>query len=231
MLFIGAKGVITLPLLVYDKAIQEFDYHAACVIAVVNVGLSLGLFSSIGSPPGRLEAERPCWCGLDPAVGCLGHRGAAARRDLRSAAWPSSRGQPGRQWNGAHVSSALRERDPAKALDRLALMAAGVGGVTKIGECLAAFNRMHAKRVIHSRTCVMILSDGYDTGSPELVSSAMRDLRRRCKRIVWLNPLTGRNGFEPNARGMHAALPYLDLFVPAHGLESLAALEPYLARI
>jgi uncharacterized protein with von Willebrand factor type A (vWA) domain len=131
----------------------------------------------------------------------------------------------------AHVSSALKERDPARALDRLALMAAGVGGGTKIGECLAAFNRAHARRVIHSRTCVMILSDGYDTGPPELLSSAMRDLRRRCKRIVWLNPLTGRVGFEPSARGMQAALPYLDLFAPAHSLESLAALEPYLARI
>jgi uncharacterized protein with von Willebrand factor type A (vWA) domain len=131
----------------------------------------------------------------------------------------------------AHVSSALRERDPTHALDRLALMAAGVGGGTKIGECLAAFNRIHARRVIHSRTCVMILSDGYDTGPPELLSSAMRELRRRCKRIVWLNPLTGRDGFEPSARGMQAALPHLDLFAPAHSLESLAALEPYLARI
>jgi uncharacterized protein with von Willebrand factor type A (vWA) domain len=131
----------------------------------------------------------------------------------------------------AHVSSALKERDPARALDRLALMAAGVGGGTKIGECLAAFNRVHAKRVIHSRTCMMILSDGYDTGPPDLLASAMRDLRRRSKRIVWLNPLTGRDRFEPSARGMQAALPYLDLFAPAHSLESLAALEPYLARI
>jgi uncharacterized protein len=56
-------------------------------------------------------------------------------------------------------------------------------------------------------------------------------LRRRCRRIVWLNPLTGRRGFEPSARGMQAALPYLDLLAPAHNLESLAALEPYLARI
>jgi uncharacterized protein len=59
----------------------------------------------------------------------------------------------------AHVSSALRERDPARALDRLALMAAGVGGRSKIGECLPTFNRMHKRRVIHSHTCVMILSD------------------------------------------------------------------------
>jgi uncharacterized protein with von Willebrand factor type A (vWA) domain len=77
----------------------------------------------------------------------------------------------------------------------------------------------------------MILSDGYDTGPPELLQSALRDLRRRCKRIVWLNPLTGRDGFSPSARGMQAALPFLDLFAPAHNLESLAALEPYLARI
>jgi uncharacterized protein with von Willebrand factor type A (vWA) domain len=131
----------------------------------------------------------------------------------------------------AHVSSALRERDPARALDRLALMAQGIGGGTKIGECLAAFNRWHARRVIHSRTCVMILSDGYDTGAPEALGAAMRALRRRCKRIVWLNPLMGRDGYEPSARGMQAALPFLDLFAPAHSLDSLAALEPYLARI
>jgi uncharacterized protein with von Willebrand factor type A (vWA) domain len=77
----------------------------------------------------------------------------------------------------------------------------------------------------------MILSDGYDTGEPEVLASAMRELRRHCRRIVWLNPLTGRRGFEPSARGMQAALPYLDLLAPAHNLESLAALEPYLARI
>src|SRR5258708_2472634 len=68
----------------------------------------------------------------------------------------------------AHVSSALRERDPAKALDRLALIAAGVGGGTKIGECLAAFHRIHARRGIHSGTGVLILSDGYATRPPDL---------------------------------------------------------------
>jgi uncharacterized protein len=131
----------------------------------------------------------------------------------------------------AHVSSALRERDPERALDRLALMAQGIGGGTRIGECLAAFNRWHARRVIHSRTCVMILSDGYDTGAAELLESAMRDLRRRCKRLVWLNPLIGWDNYEPSARGMRAALPFVDLFAPAHNIDSLAALEPYLARI
>jgi len=59
----------------------------------------------------------------------------------------------------------------------------------------------------------------------------MRSLRRRCKRIVWLNPLLGAEGYEPRARGMQAALPFLDLFASAHNIESLAALEPYLARL
>jgi uncharacterized protein with von Willebrand factor type A (vWA) domain len=131
----------------------------------------------------------------------------------------------------AHVSSALRDRDPVRALDRLALMAQGIGGGTKIGESLAAFNRWHARRVIHSRTCVMILSDGYDTGEPALLEASMRAMRKRCRRIVWLNPLIGWEGYAPSARGMQAALPYVDLFAAAHNIDSLAALEPYLARI
>lgn len=130
-----------------------------------------------------------------------------------------------------HVSDALREKDTARALDRMSLMAEGVGGGTRIGESLAAFNKWHAARVIHSRTCVMILSDGYDTGAPEKLGAEMAQLARRCRRIVWLNPLLGWEGYAPVARGMAAALPFVSLFAPAHNLESLAALEPYLARL
>jgi len=131
----------------------------------------------------------------------------------------------------AHVSASLRDRDVARAVDRLSLMAQGIGGGTRIGECLAAFNRWHAKRVINARTAVMIVSDGYDTGAPERLAEEMRRLRRRCRRIIWLNPLIGWRDYAPEARGMQAALPYVDLFAPAHNLKSLAALEPYLARI
>jgi len=130
-----------------------------------------------------------------------------------------------------HVSAALRERDAGRALDRLSLLAQGVGGGTRIGESLATFNRWHAKSVIHSRTCVMIVSDGYDTGTPEAIADEMRRLARRAKRIVWLNPMIGWDGYAPSARGMQAALPFVDLFAPAHNLKSLAALEPYLARL
>ena len=131
----------------------------------------------------------------------------------------------------AHVSASLRDRDVSRAVDKLALMAQGIGGGTKIGDCLAAFNRWHARRVINSRTAVMIVSDGYDTGEPSRLAEEMWRLRRLCRRIVWLNPLIGSRDYSPQARGMQAALPYVDLFAPAHNLESLAALEPYLARI
>jgi uncharacterized protein with von Willebrand factor type A (vWA) domain len=130
-----------------------------------------------------------------------------------------------------HVSAAMREKDVTRALERLTLLAEGVGGGTRIGESLATFNRWHAKSVIHSRTCVMIVSDGYDTSAPETLAGEMQRLAKRCRRIVWLNPMIGWEGYEPSARGMQAALPHVDLFAPAHSLQALAALEPYLARL
>jgi len=131
----------------------------------------------------------------------------------------------------AHVSPSLRDRDATRAVDKLSLMAQGIGGGTRTGESLATFNRWHARRVINSRTAMVIVSDGYDTGEPEQLAEEMRRLRRRCRKIVWLNPLIGWRDYTPQARGMQAALPYVDLFAPAHNLESLAALEPYLARL
>jgi uncharacterized protein len=131
----------------------------------------------------------------------------------------------------AHVSPSLRDRDTTRAVEKLSLMAQGIGGGTRIGESIATFNRWHARRVINSRTAVMIVSDGYDTGEPERLGAEMRRLRRRSRKIIWLNPLIGWRDYSPQARGMQAALPYVDLFAPAHNLQSLAALEPYLAKI
>jgi uncharacterized protein with von Willebrand factor type A (vWA) domain len=130
-----------------------------------------------------------------------------------------------------HISAALRERDTEKALERMALMASGWNGGTKIGESLATFNRSYAANVINSRTAVIIVSDGYDTGAPERLAAEMGQLKRRAKRIVWLNPMIGWADYQPVAQGMSAALPFVDLFAPAHDLQSLAALEPYLAKL
>jgi uncharacterized protein with von Willebrand factor type A (vWA) domain len=131
----------------------------------------------------------------------------------------------------AHVSDAMKEKDAARALDRLSILAQGAGGGTKIGESLQTFNRWHAARVIHSRTCVMIVSDGYETGDAALLGREMAALGRRCRRIVWLNPMMAWDGYAPEAAGIKAALPHVDLYAPANTLQSLSALEPYLARL
>jgi len=131
----------------------------------------------------------------------------------------------------AYVSGAMKERDAARALDRLSILAQGAGGGTRIGESLATFNRHHAARVIHSRTCVMIVSDGYETGDANLLGREMAALAKRCRRIVWLNPMLAWQGYAPVAAGITAALPHVDLYAPANTLNSLAALEPYLARL
>jgi uncharacterized protein with von Willebrand factor type A (vWA) domain len=131
----------------------------------------------------------------------------------------------------AHVSDAMKEKDAARALDRLSIMAQGAGGGTKIGESLQTFNRSHAARVIHSRTVMMIVSDGYETGDAALLGREMAALGRRCRRVVWLNPMMAWKGYRPAAAGIRAALPHIDLYAPANTLQSLAALEPYLAKL
>ncbi|WP_065753437.1 vWA domain-containing protein [Bradyrhizobium paxllaeri] len=131
----------------------------------------------------------------------------------------------------AHVSDAMKEKDAARALDRLSILAQGAGGGTKIGESLQTFNRWHAARVIHSRTVVMIVSDGYETGDAALLGREMAALGRRCRRIVWLNPMMAWEGYAPEAAGIKAALPHVDLYAPANTLNSLASLEPYLAKL
>jgi uncharacterized protein with von Willebrand factor type A (vWA) domain len=131
----------------------------------------------------------------------------------------------------AYVSGAMKEKDAGRALDRLSLLAQGAGGGTKIGESLKTFNRWHAARVIHSRTVVMIVSDGYETGDAALLGREMAALAKRCRRIVWLNPMMAWEGYAPEAAGIKAALPHVDLYAPANTLQSLTALEPYLARL
>ena len=131
----------------------------------------------------------------------------------------------------AYVSDAMKEKDAGRALDRLSIMAQGAGGGTRIGESLQTFNRWHAARVLHSRSCVMIVSDGYETGDAALLGREMAALARRCRRIVWLNPMMAWEGYAPEAAGIKAALPYVDLYAPANTLKSLTELEPYLAKL
>ncbi|RZT93595.1 vWA domain-containing protein [Rivibacter subsaxonicus] len=126
------------------------------------------------------------------------------------------------------VSKALHDPDPWRAQEQLHLIAQGWAGGTRIGESLAQFNREHAARIVHSRTAILIMSDGYDTGDPALLSQALAQLRRRARRVVWLNPLAQRPGYAPSCQGMQAALPHLDLLAPGADLASIRAVLPQL---
>lgn len=102
---------------------------------------------------------------------------------------------------------------------------------TKIGESMKAFNAAYSKRVLNGKTLTLILSDGLDTGEPELLAAEMGRIKRRTRRLIWLNPLKGSEGYQPLARGMAAALPAIDVFSSAHSLESILELERYLADV
>ncbi|MEJ8824315.1 VWA domain-containing protein [Variovorax humicola] len=126
------------------------------------------------------------------------------------------------------VTRALHDPDPWRAQEQLHLIAQGWAGGTRIGESLAQFNREHAPRIVHSRTAVIVMSDGYDTGEPSQLSDALVQLRRRARRIVWLNPLCNRPGYAPICQGMQAAMPHLDLLAPGADLASIGAVMPRL---
>ena len=102
---------------------------------------------------------------------------------------------------------------------------------TRIATALKTFNDRYAKETLHRRAVVIVMSDGYDTDSPEALAVEPRRLKRRAHRLVWLNPLLGWKGYAPVARAMAVALDYVDCFATAHSLASLAALEGELARL
>lgn len=124
------------------------------------------------------------------------------------------------------VSRALHDPDPWRAQEQLELLAQGFGGGTRIGESLAQFEREHAGPLLHRRTALVILSDGYDTGDPAQLGAVLARLARRVRRIVWINPLASRPGYAPVSQGMQAALPHLDLLAPGADLASLRAVLP-----
>lgn len=129
------------------------------------------------------------------------------------------------------IAEALRDRDAMRAIGRLSLLADGFGGGSKIGQSLLTFSQTYARRFVDGRTVVLILSDGYDTDPPDRIEQAMRKLRKRGCRIVWLNPLKGWRDYQPVASSMVAALPYIDVFQAANRLEDLAALDTELVRL
>jgi uncharacterized protein with von Willebrand factor type A (vWA) domain len=124
------------------------------------------------------------------------------------------------------VGAALSDPDPWRSQERLHLLAIGWAGGTRIGECLRDFNRGHGARLIHSRTGVIVVSDGYDTGEPALLAESLATLRRRSRCLVWLNPLLNQPGYTAESRGMRAAMPHIDLLAAGADLASVERVLP-----
>ena len=127
----------------------------------------------------------------------------------------------------ARITGDLKSKTYQRALDRLSANVRGWSGGTRIGASLATFYDQWQRR-IDKRTVIIILSDGWDTGEPEQLAAVLMHLKQRAGRLIWLNPLLGSSAYEPMTRGMQAALPFIDVFAPAHDLASLRALEPHL---
>lgn len=105
------------------------------------------------------------------------------------------------------------------------------GGGTRIGSALRQLNVEWGRRVLSRGAVVLLISDGWDRGNPDLLAAEMSRLQRSCHRLIWLNPLLGSPEYQPLTRGMQAALPFVDDFLPVHNLASLEALAAHLNRL
>jgi uncharacterized protein with von Willebrand factor type A (vWA) domain len=129
------------------------------------------------------------------------------------------------------ITRALRRRDVDAALAEVAARVVDWAGGTRIGESLHVFNRDWARRVLGRGAVVLVISDAWDRGDPEMFAREVSRLRKSCHRLMWLNPLIGTTGYEPRTRGLIAALPFIDDFLPAHNLASLEDLARHLERL
>ncbi len=130
-----------------------------------------------------------------------------------------------------HIGETMREPSRRRLREKMALISTGFDGGTRIDVSLETFNRHYARNILGSRSIVIVVSDGYDTGEPQDLVTQLSRIKRRARRLVWLNPLLGQETYRPSTRCIRAALPLLDVFAPAHNLESLAALEQHLTGI
>jgi uncharacterized protein with von Willebrand factor type A (vWA) domain len=129
-----------------------------------------------------------------------------------------------------NITRYLKQKDVDVALDRATQAVEDWSGGTRIGQCLADFNRLWSRRVLGQGAMVIFISDGLDRDAGEGLEAEMERLHKSCRRLVWLNPLLRYDRFEPKARGVRALLPHVDEFRPVHNLTSLQELVAALSR-
>ena len=126
------------------------------------------------------------------------------------------------------ITGLLRRKGLAEGLNEVSNVVPDWSGGTKIGESLLEFYRQFAPSFSAYRSVVILISDGWDRGDVDVLRRSMEMLHRHAHRLIWLNPLLGSDGYQPICRGIRTALPYVDYFLPAHNLESLAQLTKIL---
>lgn len=129
------------------------------------------------------------------------------------------------------ITRQLCQRDIDEAIQDVSKYVFDWSGGTRIGDSIKEFNYRWARRVLGRGAVVMIISDGWDRGDTTLLSKEMDRLQRSCHRLIWLNPLLGSPGYEPLTRGIQAALPFVDDFLPVHNLIALEQLGAVLGKI
>ena len=129
------------------------------------------------------------------------------------------------------ITRQLRYRSIDQAITEVSRAVPDWAGGTRIGDAVKTFNYQWLRRTLRGQAIVMIISDGWDRGEPELLARETSRLQRSCHRLIWLNPLLGSASYQPLTQGMQAALPYVDDFLPVHNMNSLQALAQHLSEI
>jgi uncharacterized protein with von Willebrand factor type A (vWA) domain len=129
------------------------------------------------------------------------------------------------------VTHQLRRRRIAHAAAAVSEVVPDWSGGTRIGPALQDFNRRWSRRVLREGAVVLLISDGWDRGDPAVLAAQVARLQRSTYRLIWLNPLIGSDGYEPLTRGLQAALPYVDDFLPVRTLADLAQLALHLESL
>ncbi len=128
------------------------------------------------------------------------------------------------------ITKMLTHKDIDEAVDAVSAAVVDWGGGTRIGDALKAFNFDWGRRVLGRGAVVLLISDGWDRGEPAVLGHEVARLRRTSHRLIWLNPMLGMAGYQPLTRGLQAALPHVDDFLPVHNLHSLEQLGAKLAE-
>jgi uncharacterized protein with von Willebrand factor type A (vWA) domain len=129
------------------------------------------------------------------------------------------------------ITRQLELRTANAALRQVAERVVDWSGGTRIGECLRELNHHWIRRAVRSSAVVLLVSDGWERGDPAVQAQEMATLHRSCYRLIWLDPLASRPGFEPTTIGLRAALPYIDELVPCASVASLTEMAERLGSL